>query len=63
MLGLTSLQLGSRLILLVFMLEQPSIVMADQITVFVSWFILYALSSAEVYKVGCWNNYLRDMEG
>jgi hypothetical protein len=45
------------------MLEQPSIVMADQITVFVSWLILYALSSAEVYKVGCWNNYLRDMEG
>jgi hypothetical protein len=45
------------------MLEQPSNVMADQITVFVSWLILHGLSSAELYKVGCWNNYWREMEG
>ena len=44
------------------MLEQPNIVRAYQITVFVSWLKLYVLSSAQVHKVECRNNYWRLME-
>jgi len=29
---------------------------------FVSWLKLYVLSSAQVYKAECWNNYWRLME-